>query len=139
MEGNAMRRAPLACLLAAATIATAGCGPKRRSEAVTPANHSPSSAASGKSGESGVYGFSGARVAEGAPEGVIGECIWIFDESDHTQIAKGECGEAEPGKFRIALKPGKYVVHGPGGKQRIEVKRGTWLKVMSLVELPLAP
>lgn len=134
-----MRRARFACLLAAAAIAMAGCGPKPRNVAITPASPPPSNSASGAPGESGVYGFSGARVAEGAPEGVIGECIWIFDENDQSQIAKGDCREAEPGKFRISLKPGKYVVHGPGGNQRIEVKRGTWLKVTSLVELPLAP
>lgn len=134
-----MRGARLACLLAATALATAGCGPKRRSEAITPPSSAPSNVAFGDRGESGVYGFSGARVAEGAPEGVIGECVWIFDERDKRQIAKGDCREAEPGKFRIALKPGRYVVHGPGGSQRIEVKRGMWLKVMSLVELPLAP
>jgi hypothetical protein len=49
------------------------------------------------------------------------------------QIAKGDCDE---GNFRVALKPGTYVVRGPGGNQKIEVKPRHWVKIKSLVELP---
>jgi hypothetical protein len=87
--------------------------------------------------QSGIYGFSGGRVP-GAdfPEGVIGECIWIFDQLNHHQVAKGECSEHEPGKFRVVLKPGRYVVRGPGGNKPIELKAGQWIKIESLTLLP---
>ena len=98
----------------------------------------PASIATGTN-NSGVYGISGARVAGGESEGVVGECVWIYDADDAHQVAKGECREGDPGKFRIALKPGRYVLHGPGGIKRIEVQPGTWVKVMSLVDLPMSP
>jgi hypothetical protein len=87
--------------------------------------------------QSGVYGFSGGKVP-GAdyPEGVIGECIWIFDQLNKNQVAKGECPERSPGKFRVVLKPGRYVVHGPGGNTRVEVKPGQWIKIESVTMLP---
>jgi hypothetical protein len=87
--------------------------------------------------ESGIYGFSGGR-APGAdfPEGVIGECIWIFDQLNHRQVAKGECSEHNPGKFRVVLKPGRYVVRGPGGNQPIALKLGQWIKIESITLLP---
>jgi hypothetical protein len=90
--------------------------------------------------QSGVYGFSGGKVP-GAdfPEGVIGECIWIFDQANKNQIAKGECSERRPGKFRVVLKPGRYVVHGPGGNKPIEVKAGQWLNIESVTLLPAGP
>jgi hypothetical protein len=90
--------------------------------------------------QSGVYGFSGGKVP-GAdfPEGVIGECIWIFDEANKNQIAKGECAERSPGKFRVVLKPGRYVVRGPGGNTPIEVKAGQWIKIESVTLLPAGP
>ncbi|HUN59473.1 MAG TPA: hypothetical protein VMU41_15285 [Candidatus Binataceae bacterium] len=88
------------------------------------------------SGESGVYGFSGAKAGDNDPEGVIGECIWIFDQANKTQVAKGECGESTPGQFRVMLTPGKYVVHGPGGNRAIEVKHGQWVKIVSIVPVP---
>jgi len=90
--------------------------------------------------QSGVYGFSGGKVP-GAdfPEGVIGECIWIFDQANKNQIAKGECSERSPGRFRVVLKPGHYVVHGPGGNKPIEVKAGQWIKIESLTLLPAGP
>ena len=89
--------------------------------------------------ESGIYGFSGAAAPDTEPEGVIGECVWIFDEYDRSQIAHGECKEKAPGSFRVALKPGRYVVHGPGGNQSIEVKPGSWVKLESVASLPMAP
>ena len=97
---------------------------------------SPSNAA-GPPIESGVYGFSGGKAA-GADfaEGVVGECIWIFDQANKTQIAKGECSERNPGKFRVVLKPGHYVVHGPGGNKPIEVKPGQWINIESVTLLP---
>ena len=90
--------------------------------------------------ESGIYGFSGGKVP-GAdfPEGVIGECIWIFDQHNINQIAKGQCPERSPGKFRVVLKPGRYVVRGPGGNKPIEVKAGQWIKIESLTLLPAGP
>jgi hypothetical protein len=87
--------------------------------------------------QSGVYGFSGGKVP-GADyaEGVVGECIWIFDQPNKNQIAKGECTERSPGKFRVVLKPGRYVVRGPGGNKPIEVKAGQWIKIESVTMLP---
>ncbi len=142
MGENAMGGTSLVCLILAIGIA-AGCN--RRTPVATPSPSpypTPSSAPESPSGanlDSGVYGFAGARIAEGSQEGVIGECIWVFDESDARQIAKGECAAAEPGRFRLPLQPGKYVIHGPGGNHPIEVKRGQWTQVTSLVNLPLAP
>lgn len=82
--------------------------------------------------QSGIYGFSGARSAiDSDPEGVVGECIWIFDADDKSQVAKGDCGEREPGKFRVVLKPGRYVIHGPGGNRRVEIKQGGWVQRQS--------
>lgn len=90
--------------------------------------------------QSGVYGFSGGKVP-GAdfPEGVVGECIWIFDQANANQIAKGECSERSPGKFRVVLKPGRYVVRGPGGNQSIDIKAGKWIKIESITLLPGGP
>ncbi|HZP45499.1 MAG TPA: hypothetical protein VFB15_07605 [Candidatus Binataceae bacterium] len=89
--------------------------------------------------ESGVYGFSGAGVPMEQPEGVIGECIWIFDRNNQRQIAKADCSARAPGKYRIVLAPGHYVLHGPGGILPLEIKAGQWLKVDSIASLPLAP
>ncbi len=41
--------------------------------------------------DSGVWGFSGAGERFGEPKGVIGTCIWIYDESDRVEIADGDC------------------------------------------------
>jgi hypothetical protein len=90
----------------------------------------------GSKARSGVYGFSGAKAGDNDPEGVIGECIWIFDQANKSQVAKGECRENAPGQFRVALTPGKYVIHGPGGNRAIEVKQGQWVKVVSIVPVP---
>jgi hypothetical protein len=89
--------------------------------------------------ESGVYGFSGGGVPNEPPAGVVGECIWVFDAANKAQVAKGRCDERSPGKFRVVLKPGHYVVHGPGGNQPINIKRGGWVKVVSVVSLPVGP
>lgn len=87
--------------------------------------------------QSGVYGFSGGKApGEDFAEGVIGECIWIFDQANKNQIAKGECNERNPGKFRVVLKPGHYVVRGPGGNKPIEVKPGQWINIESITLLP---
>jgi hypothetical protein len=88
---------------------------------------------------SGVYGFSGARVADSSPQGVIGECVWIFDAGNTSQVAKGNCTDSDPGNFHVALMPGHYVVRGPGGNKAIEVKKGHWVKVTSIVPLPMMP
>ncbi|HJU27880.1 MAG TPA: hypothetical protein VJ718_01840 [Candidatus Binataceae bacterium] len=90
--------------------------------------------------QSGVYGFSGARVGNDPErEGFIGECISIFDSDNKRQVAKGECFENNPGSFRVALKPGSYMLHGPAGVERIEIKTGRWIKIESVISLPLAP
>jgi hypothetical protein len=90
--------------------------------------------------QSGIYGFSGGRNPDptAAPSGVIGECIWIFDAGNKNQVAKGDCAEKDPGNFRVALRPGHYVVHGPGGNQTVDVKLGGWVKVTSIALLPAA-
>ncbi|HVC44688.1 MAG TPA: hypothetical protein VND20_07700 [Candidatus Binataceae bacterium] len=130
-----MRNKFLAIAAAAAMILICGCGPK-----APPATASaPTTPASAASGGSGVYGMSGARLAGGAPEGVVGECVWIYDADDRRQVAKGECVEPHAGQFRIALKPGHYMLHGPGGVKPIEIPPGGWIKVTSLVDLPMSP
>jgi hypothetical protein len=88
--------------------------------------------------DSGVYGFSGARTGDNDPQGVVGECIWIFDAANKAQVARGICDETRPGQFRVGLKPGKYVVRGPGGNRAIQVKSGKWIKVDSIVPLPIS-
>jgi hypothetical protein len=106
----------------------------------TSATETTATAAAEPPVQSGVYGFSGGKVP-GAdfPEGVVGECIWIFDQADKNQIAKGECSERSPGKFRVVLKPGRYVVHGPGGNKPIEVNAGQWINIESVTLLPAGP
>jgi hypothetical protein len=104
----------------------------RNTEAAGPAAEPPI--------QSGVYGFSGGKVpGADSPEGVVGECIWIFDEHNRTQVAKGDCAERSPGKFRVLLKPGRYVVRGPGGNKPVEVKTGQWIKIESVTLLPAGP
>jgi hypothetical protein len=124
-------------MAAAITLATIVALPirSRANASADQSGRAPSPAA-----QSGIYGFSGARNDLGAiPEGVVGECVWIFDAMDKGQVAKGNCSERQPGKFRVVLKPGRYVVHGPGGNQKVEIKRGEWVKVTSIVLLPLGP
>jgi hypothetical protein len=125
---NAAACAALVGAVLLTTVAISACmrgsGPKLAAKA-TPA-------AASDEVESGVYGFSGAMKG-GSPSGVIGECIWIYDADNKKQIAKGDCDE---GNFRVVLKPGTYVVRGPGGNQKIEVKPHQWIKIKSMVELP---
>jgi len=108
--------------------------------------NSPAAAQPGSSGtganehaavKSGVYGFSGGQADDDDPKGVVGECIWIFDQNNRSQLAKGNCPASDPGTFRVKLKPGKYVIHGPGGNRPIEVKAGQWVRVVSIVKLPV--
>jgi hypothetical protein len=89
--------------------------------------------------QSGVYGFSGARVPDSPRQGFVGECISIFDSGDKRQVAKAECFDNNPGSFRVALKPGRYMLHGPAGVKPIEIKRGSWTKIESIVMLPMGP
>ncbi|MGH7916236.1 MAG: hypothetical protein ACREQE_02110 [Candidatus Binataceae bacterium] len=90
--------------------------------------------------QSGVYGFSGAKVGDSETnEGVVGECIWIYDRHNQKQVAKGDCYENDPGKFRVPLNPGHYVVRGPGGNTPIDVPNRGWTKVESIVKLPVGP
>jgi hypothetical protein len=140
MKGGFMRHKQIALVALSAILTlppashaqTSGKPGTGNAKAVQPAAEPPI--------QSGVYGFSGGRVP-GAdfPEGVIGECIWIYDQRDQNQIAKGECPECSPGKFRVVLKPGRYVVHGPGGNKPIEVKAGQWIKLESVTLLPAGP
>ncbi|MGA8568322.1 MAG: hypothetical protein WB580_11075 [Candidatus Binataceae bacterium] len=111
-----------------ATVAISAC--VRESEQKLAAKPTP--AAASDEVESGVYGFSGA-IKGGTPSGVMGECIWIYDADNNKQIAKGDCDQ---GNFRVVLRPGTYVVRGPGGNQKIEIKPHQWIKIKSLVELP---
>lgn len=84
--------------------------------------------------QSGIYGFSGASVADSPfPRAAIGECIWVYDAANEKQVAKGDC---DRGKFRVLLKPGHYVVRGPGGTQAVDIKPGGWVKINSVVKLP---
>lgn len=85
--------------------------------------------------ESGVYGFSGALKADTSLSGAMGECIWIYDADNKKQLAKGDCTE---GNFRVPLEPGHYVVRGPGGNQKIDVKPHDWVKIKSVVKIPAA-
>jgi hypothetical protein len=89
--------------------------------------------------QSGVYGFSGAKAPDSAASGVVGECMWIYDAQNQNQIATAHCYQNNPGTFRLVLKPGRYVVHGPGGVKPIEVKDGGWVKIISIADLPVAP
>jgi hypothetical protein len=89
--------------------------------------------------QSGVYGFSGARVPDNPKQGFVGECISIFDSEDKRQVAKGECFNNSPGSFRVALRPGRYMLHGPAGIKPIEIKPGSWIKVESVMLLPMGP
>ena len=126
-------RSAAACtaLVVAASLATAAISAcMRESEQKLAAKSTP--AAASDEVESGVYGFSGAMKG-GSPSGVIGECIWIYDADNKKQVAKGDCDE---GNFRVVLKPGTYVVRGPGGNQKIEVQPHQWVKISSLVNLP---
>jgi hypothetical protein len=83
--------------------------------------------------QSGVYGFSGALKGGSSLSGVIGECIWIYDSANRKEIAKGDCDQ---GNFRVPLQPGQYVVRGPGGNQKVDVRPHQWVKIRSLVNLP---
>jgi hypothetical protein len=121
--------------LAALALPPAGGGAQTAS-----GEHPIKTAAAAPPVQSGIYGFSGGKSPLSTdPEGVIGECIWIFDAANKRQVAKGECSEKEPGKFRVVLNPGRYVVHGPGGNQHIEIKPGGWVKVTSIALLPVGP
>ena len=88
--------------------------------------------------QSGIFGYSGAKMADSAPKGVIGECIWIYDADNKQQVSKGDCLESDAGNFRVALAPGHYVVRGPGGNQKVEIKPDGWVKVTSIVKVPAA-
>ena len=85
---------------------------------------------------SGIYGYSGAKMADNAPKGVIGECIWIYDGDNKNQISKGNCRKSDPGNFRVALAPGHYVVRGPGGNQKVDIEQGRWVKITSILKVP---
>ena|SRR6266478_3157519 len=124
-----MRQAKLICLLALILAAPA---------ADVSADPNSTHADAPPPVQSGVYGFSGARSAMASdPEGVIGECIWIFDAANQKQVAKGNCSEKRPGVFRVVLQPGSYVVHGPGGTKKVELKPGAWLKIESIAMMPI--
>jgi len=127
-----MRKAAL-CAALAALFAVFGTS-ARALAAEKPAAAKPAAAAASSGGvQSGVYGFSGALKAESAIMGAMGECIWVYDAKNKKQVAKGDC---DHGNFRVPLKPGTYVVRGPGGNQKIHVKPHQWVKVRSLVKIP---
>jgi hypothetical protein len=124
---------PLAAIVAAMLLAFATCGGALAAEN-KPAPKPASATSVARNGvQSGVYGFSGALKGGSSLSGVIGECIWVYDAGNRKQIAKGDCDQ---GNFRVPLKPGQYVVRGPGGNQKIDVKPHQWVKIRSLVTLP---
>jgi len=87
--------------------------------------------------ESGVYGFSGTTLPFGENQmGVVGECVWIYDAGTKKEVASGYCYGSNPGNFRVPLRPGRYVIRGPGGPKAIEIKEHTWTKLDSLLEMP---
>ncbi len=87
---------------------------------------------------SDIYGSSGTASPFGKNKmGVVGECLWIHDILSRRQLASDDCSNENPGKFRIQLKPGKYVVRGPGGDKRVEIKSAQWTRVDSVAEIPL--
>lgn len=128
-----MRNAALCAALFGAMMFTAiATSPGKLAAQEKPAAN-PAPAAASDEVESGVYGFSGAIKGESDLSGVMGECIWIYDADNKKQVAKGDCDQ---GNFRVVLKPGTYVVRGPGGNQKIDVKPHQWVKIKSLVKLP---
>ncbi len=126
-----MRTLPLCAALVVAAMFSSFIG--NRALAAETKTEAKPAAASNRGGESGVYGFSGALKAGTSMSGVMGECIWIYDADNKQQVAKGDC---DKGKFRVALEPGHYVVRGPGGNQKIDVKPHAWVKIKSLVKIP---
>jgi hypothetical protein len=132
VERSGTRRRIFAGGLITVVLAAGGFACRPRAAGPTPRASPPSL-------PSGIYGFAGAGAPFSAPEGVIGECIWIFDERDSLLIAKGECAEKTPGEFRVMLKPGRYVVHGPGGNRSVTIRPGAWVEIKSVASLPLAP
>lgn len=127
--------ATCAALVGAALLTGVVISASARASEETP-KAKPIPAAASDEVESGVYGFSGAIKGGGSLSGVMGECIWIYDADNKKQVDKGDCDQ---GNFRVVLKPGTYVVRGPGGNQKIEVKPHQWIKVKSLVKLPGSP
>ncbi len=126
-----MRTATLCALVGAVLFLTTGvCARALANEGKAAAK--PGGVASDEV-ESGIYGFSGALKGGSSLSGVMGECIWVYDADNKQQVAKGNCDQ---GNFRVVLKPGKYVVRGPGGNQKVDVKPHQWVKINSLVKLP---
>ena len=130
-----MRKFRLWGLILAAVFSAAAIPSLSRAQSSGGAQAGPGGEAGGGV-ESGIFGFAGARQGEGSEKGVIGECVWIYDSGNKTQVSKGDCDQ---GNFRVPLKPGRYVVRGPGGNQPVEVKDGRWVEVRSVVELPMMP
>jgi hypothetical protein len=130
----AMLTESLRAVIAAAMLSALVIGRYAVAAQNTPDVRSAGPASSAESGvQSGVYGFSGALKGGSSLSGVIGECIWIYDSDNRKQIAKGDCDQ---GNFRVPLQPGQYVVRGPGGNQKVDVKPHQWVKIRSLVTLP---
>ncbi len=132
-----MRRKSIPALIAVAILASfpiaTYAGPLQDPSGDWSGKKSAATASSAVAGlPSGIYGFSGA-LKGGGVSGAIGECIWIYDSTNRRQVAKGDCDE---GKFRVPLQPGRYVVRGPGGNQKIDLKPHEWIKIESLATLP---
>ena len=124
-------------IIAAAAVCVFAFAPAR-ALSLAPGSAAPSGTAPPV--QSGVYGVSGARVGnEPERQGFIGECISIYDSHDKRQVAKAECYDNNPGGFRVALKPGRYMLHGPAGVRPIEIKPGSWIKIESIISLPMGP
>lgn len=128
-----MRNAALSVALGGAALFAVCVAPRSTMAAGKKATAKPAAVSGGNQAESGVYGFSGALKAETNVMGAMGECIWVYDAGNKKQVAKGDCNQ---GNFRVPLKPGTYVIRGPGGNQKIEVKPHRWVKVRSVVKIP---
>ena len=64
-------------------------------------------------------GFQARRRPTPPPEASSVNCMWIYDAQNQKQIATADCYQNNPGTLRMVLKPGHYMVHGPGGVKPI--------------------
>src|SRR6266851_7404463 len=84
-------------------------------------------------------GFQAQRRPTPPPEASSANACGSTMRRTKKQIATADCYQNNPGTFRLVLKPGRYVVHGPGGVKPIDVKDAGWVKIESIAVLPVAP
>ncbi len=98
----------------------------------------PSAAA----GNSGIYGSSFSEVAGGAPQPFptrhdhSGKCVTVRKVPTRQVVAVGNCDR--DGRFRVVVRPGRYVIDGVGGSKEEEVRPGRWQRVdlVKVLEVP---